>query len=240
MTALRALPDLSWQRVEFWIRQTLRDLDFRGLRVLDVGAGDGVFSCYIALQGADAVVGLEPELDGSSARAMATMRRRVQELGLDNVECRSETFQTYAAPEKSFDVVLAHNVINHLDEEAVQVLHQSDPARRAYAALLRKMYGLLRPGGVAVIADCARDNFFGRLGVRNPIAPTIEWHKHQNPEVWTRLLGEVGFVDTELHWTYPRRLRALGPLLRQRAVSYLCDSHFVIHARRAARADARA
>src|SRR6266702_4733960 len=29
--------------LEFWMRQSLRDLDFRGKTVLDVGAGNGLF-----------------------------------------------------------------------------------------------------------------------------------------------------------------------------------------------------
>ena len=234
-TAVRPLPagsDVDWGRVEFWLRQALRDIDFDGLSVLDIGAGDGIFSCYMALEGAGSVVALEPELDGSNNDARSTLLRRVANLGLSNVTCLPETFQAYAGPPGAFDVVLAHNVVNHLDEDAVSVLHESEQAREVFRGLLRRMGELLRPGGVLVLADCARSNFFGRLGLRNPVSPTIEWHKHQNPELWIRILGEAGLGETALHWTYPRRLRMLGPLLDNRIASYLCDSHFVVHARR--------
>jgi SAM-dependent methyltransferase len=233
----RGLPDLAdlrWSRVEFWLRQALRDIEFHNLAVLDIGAGDGVFSCYMALQGASHVVSLEPELDGSRSQAHAVLARRVRELNLAQIHHESATFQEFTGAEGSFDVVLAHNVINHLDEEAVVVLHEGGRARSRYQELVAKMYRLLKPDGTLVLADCAPANLFPRLGLRNPIARSIEWHKHQNPEVWMDLLTEVGFERTELHWTYPRRLRAFGALLDNRVASYLGYSHFVIHAYRGA------
>lgn len=231
---LRDLPDVRWSRVEFWLRQSLRDLDFRGATVLDVGAGHGLFSCYIAQHQAARVVALEPELDGSGAHSRLKLVERVAVLGLANVTCLAETFQDYAGPSESFDVVLVHNAINHLDEAAVVALHRDEDARDTYRALLRKCYRLLKPGGVLVVSDCARANFFAWLGVPNPVASMIEWHKHQDPDLWMRLLREVGFDRLELHWTHPRLLRGLGYFLDNRLVSFLMDSHFVLHAYRPA------
>jgi SAM-dependent methyltransferase len=235
--AVVLMPDVSgvrWSRVEFWLRQSLRDLDFRGKAVLDVGAGDGLFSCYMALQGAARVVSLEPELDGSVTNPRRTLLARVQALHLDNVTCFSDPFQDYAGPECEFDVIVAHNVINHLDEGAVAVLHRDEDARASYRALLRKFYELLKPGGVVVIADCARANIFPWLGLPNPIASTIEWSKHQDPDLWVRLLRDVGFGAPDLHWTYPRRLSAFGRFLDNRFMSFLMQSHFVLHVHRPA------
>jgi SAM-dependent methyltransferase len=226
------LPDVRWSRVEFWIRQSLRDLDFRGKQVLDVGAGGGLFSCYMALQGAARVVALEPELEGSALHPRRTLLERVDMLGLTNVVGLANTFQEYAAPGSAFDVILVHNAINHLDEEAVVALHRSEDARASYRALLGKIYELLKPGGVVVIADCARANLFAWLGIRNPVASMIEWDKHQNPNLWVRLLRDVGFDEFELHWTYPRRLRILGAILDNWFMSFLMQSHFVLHAHR--------
>ncbi len=232
--AMPDLPDVRWGRVEFWLRQSLRDLDFFGKAVLDVGAGDGLFSCYIALQDATRVVALEPELEGSRTHPRRALLDRVAALRLRNVVCLPETFQAYAGRGGEFDVILVHNAINHLDEQAVVVLHRDEGARASYRALLRKFYQLLKPGGVLVIADCARANLFGWLRMRNPVARMIEWHKHQNPELWIRLLHDVGFDGTELHWTYARRLRVLGRLLDNRFISFLMASHFVLHVHRPA------
>src|SRR2546423_1219298 len=231
------LPDvagLRWGRVEFWLRQSLRDLDFRGKAVLDVGAGEGLFSCYIGLQGAATVVALEPELEGAEHHARRMLIERVAALRLRNVTCLADTFQDYAGPDEAFDVIVAHDTINHLDERAVIALHRDEGARASYRGLLRKFYGLLKPGGVCVIADCTRANLFASLGVPNPISPTIEWYKHQSPDLWMRLMRDVGFDRADLHWTYPRRLRLLGRLLDNRFASFLLESHFVLHGHRPA------
>ena len=198
--------------------------------MLDVGAGDGLFACYMALHGASEVVALEPEQDGSSSSALRLLRARTEALKLP-IACHAQTFQDFTDEEHSFDVILAHNVINHLDEDAVTQLQTSEVARIRFRELLAKMHRLLKPDGVLILADCARDNLFPRLGLPNPLAPTIEWEKHQNPEVWRELLRQVGFAAAELHWTYPRRLRGLGPLLSRRWMSYCLDSHFVMHCR---------
>lgn len=227
MTA--AAPTAS-ARAEFWIRESVRDLPLAGTDVLDVGAGDGLFTCYIAAAGARRVVALEPEADGSDAGAAGTLRARVAAAGFRNVECRADTFQAFDAPPVTFDIVLLHHVVNHLDEAAVQRLHFDEDARARYRDLLGRCCALLRPGGVAVIVDCARENRFRWLGRLHPLAPTIEWTKHQNPEVWIALLGEVGFAPVRLYWPVARRLRVARPLIANRRMALALDSRFVLHA----------
>jgi SAM-dependent methyltransferase len=224
----------SDKRIEFWIRQSLRHLDFREKTVLDVGAGTGTFTCYLAQRGARHVVALEPDLDGSGSGAgLATLSDRVQSLGLKNVSSSNQTFQSYET-EKRFDIVLLHAVINHLDETAVMVAHEAEWARDRYRQLLGKVYQLLTPGGVAIIADCARDNVFPLLGRRNPFAPTIEWHKHQNPTIWRALCRDVGFRNIQLNWATPNRLRRFGWLVNNWPAAFLLHSHFILHAYRPA------
>jgi hypothetical protein len=75
-------------------------------------------------------------------------------------------------------VVIMFNVINHLDEDAVVVLHQDPVAFERYVTLLKNLHFRMRPGGWIVVADCARANFWPRLGLGSPFARSIEWHKH--------------------------------------------------------------
>jgi SAM-dependent methyltransferase len=223
--------DTSRGRVEFWIRESLRDLSLAGADVLDVGAGDGLFTRHIAEAGARRVVALEPEAAGSGTGAASVLERRILAAGLDNVECRRETFQSYPGAPGSFDILLLHHVVNHLDEAAVVRLHLDDDARMRYRALLGRCRELLRVGGVAVIVDCARVNLFRWLGHHHPLAPTIEWTKHQNPETWIGLLEEAGFGTIQLYWPIARRLRVARRLLANRYMALALDSRFVLHAR---------
>src|SRR5207247_11445325 len=100
------LPDVRWGRVEVWLRQSLRELDFRGKVVLAVGAGDGLLTCYIALHGAAKVVALEPELEGSTRNPRRTLLERVAALGLNNVIALADTLQDYARRGREFGVIL--------------------------------------------------------------------------------------------------------------------------------------
>src|SRR5690606_18843196 len=87
------LPGLALRRSEFWIRQSLRDAPIAGKSVLDIGAGRGLFTCYMALKGARHVVALEPDGDGSVEAPRASLLRHVQALGLENVACYPETLK---------------------------------------------------------------------------------------------------------------------------------------------------
>ena len=234
MTDLASSTGVRWDdRADFWIQQSLRQIPLSGKTVLDVGAGTGSFTCYMARQGAKQVVALEPDLDGSGdGKGLAALARRVEGLGLNNVTYRRDTFQSYEAGNGQFDIILLHAVINHLDEAAVEVAHEAEWARERYRELLEKAYRMLAPGGTLIIADAARDNLYPKLGLRNPFAPTIEWNKHQNPKLWTTLLRQAGFEKIRLSWATPKRLRSIGALLNNRAAAFVLHSHFVLHATR--------
>ena len=76
---------------------------------------------------------------------------------------------------------------------------------------------------------CSRRNFFALVGIRNPVAPDIEWHKHQAPEVWAELLGGAGFSKPRTRWSSFYQLRRPGrSLLGHRLAAYFLQSHFCL------------
>ncbi len=86
------------------------------------------------------MVGIEPEAEGSNAGSSSMFSRAVETLDLsDRVEMKVCTLQELPAPDTPYDVVMMHNVINHLDEEAVQVLHKDDAAFRRYVDILERL-----------------------------------------------------------------------------------------------------
>jgi hypothetical protein len=54
-----------------------------------------------------------------------------------------------------FDVAVAYNVINHVDEEAVETLHCDETMRARYVELVEDLRSKIRLGGSVIIADCA-------------------------------------------------------------------------------------
>jgi hypothetical protein len=151
-------------------------------------------------------------------------------LGLsDQVVYAPTTVQSFEPGDSRFDVVMLHNSINHLDEDACIHLRDDESARGTYHAILAKVGSLAECGAKLVVRDCSNYNFFALLGVRNPLAPQIEWHKHQAPGVWAALLMEVGFRNPRVKWLSYNRLYSAGKVLMgNRLVSYFLGSDFCL------------
>jgi SAM-dependent methyltransferase len=105
-----------------------------GAHVLDVGCGPGTITADMAVRVAPGrVVGIEPTpgpLEGARAHA--------ERVGADNVELRVGDVYALDYPDDAFDVVHAHQVLQHL----------GDPV-----AALREMLRVCRPDGTVAARD---------------------------------------------------------------------------------------
>jgi SAM-dependent methyltransferase len=206
-------------------------IDLHGARVLDVGCGSGAFSVWCGLQGASSVVGLEPEADGSSPGSRRRFSDLAARLHLRNVEIRNcilEKLCDEVDYSGRFSLCLMYNVINHLNEHAVVSLHSDEESRKRYREMLSGLHALLQPGGWLIVADCGRRNLWNKLGLKSPFAPNIEWHKHQEPNIWIQVLRESGFVFEDLRWAYSY------PFVQwtaNRLCNYVTRSDFVLRVR---------
>lgn len=206
-------------------------------RVLEIGAGSGVFSCLMSLAGARSVVALEPEASGSSEGVKQVFEARLARLGLENCKFIASTVQEYEEKSEKFDLIVAVASINHWDEEACMHLHEDKAAYETYISLFAKCLGFLNDNGAFILADVGRKNFFGGIksvfGIRHPMAPTIEWHKHQQPKVWARLLKDAGLSNVTWHWTCPPPIKfGIEKLISNAIMAYFTVSYFVLTASR--------
>jgi 2-polyprenyl-3-methyl-5-hydroxy-6-metoxy-1,4-benzoquinol methylase len=115
----------------------LRPFDFKGMRVLEVGAGCGALTRFLSEAGADVTA-----LEGSLRRAGIAAARCS---GDDNVTVVCDDFFGFASPCR-FDVVLLSGVL-----EYAPMIHpgsRADPVQD----FLRHAKGLLGPGGVLITA----------------------------------------------------------------------------------------
>ena len=218
---------------EAYCRRIFGDLDLRGLSLLDIGCGKGWNGLYAGTQGAARVIGLEPEFEGSTSGDLGEFRTMIGLLGLDQVEALGKTIQEFSRPGVLFDLIVSRASINHLDEEACIELRRSAEARARYLEIFRHLAAMLRPGGTLIITDSSPYNLFALLGLRNPFARRIEWHKHQPPRVWIDLLLQAGFCDPRVSWKMPLALRPLGRFAANEWVSFLLWSRFRLEMRRA-------
>jgi cyclopropane fatty-acyl-phospholipid synthase-like methyltransferase len=201
-----------------------------GRSLLEVGCGRGAWAIWAALHGAKRVVGIEPEADGSRRDQLAEFRHAVDALAISDVVAASGCkLEELPASFGYHDVVVLYDVINHLDEWAVQRLHHDSAAWAKYLLILRMLRDKVTAGGTVIVADCARANLWPQLGMSNPFAPTIEWQKHQNPKLWMDLFRSAGFRVLDCRWS---PLFPLGRVSSNRAVHYCTISHFVLRFRR--------
>ena len=219
----------SGLRYQVRAQSLFRDVHLSETHVLDVGCGPGAWSLWVALHGAERVVAIEPEAHGSTSNSLEVLRQTIKLLGLENkIQTSGSYLQELAEPECSFDVVVMYNVINHLDEEAVVCVHRDPSAFERYVANFSHLRRMVKPGAWLIIADCARDNFWNRLGVKSPFATSIEWSKHQNPQVWIEVLQRAGFIYHDLQWS---PLQPFTRLTSNWLVQYFTCSHFVLRCR---------
>lgn len=139
----------SWRTVENSAAYLLPFL-VAGCRVLDVGSGPGTITTDIASRVFPGdVFGLDASTEVTQQAA-----ERAAEAGIRNVSFVAGDAYALPFPDDSFDVVHAHQVLQHL----------ADPV-----AALREMRRVTRPGGVVA----ARDVVYGSASW-SPLLPGLE------------------------------------------------------------------
>jgi ubiquinone/menaquinone biosynthesis C-methylase UbiE len=187
----------------------LREAGLRaGMRVVEIGCGTGVMSCWLAEQEGPtgAVVGIDQsQAQVDEARALAASR------GLSNVTFEVGEANAPGAPAGSFDVAYCRLVLMHLP----------DPL-----GALRAMRALLKPGGavVAVEMDVTR-------WLCDPPSPAVERAYAINHQLGERR-GEHFRIATNLHALFDQagladvEARAELPLIRRGPTKHLLRLSF--------------
>jgi hypothetical protein len=217
------------QRLKCYLeKQLFKGIDLNGKSVIDIGGGNGLFGFYAALNGASQVVVMEHEFDGSNSGMISGFNQISKILNNPkNISHTSKVLEEYDLKNNKFDIILMHNSINHIDEQACIKLCEDKDAQLVYFNFFAKLQEISNPKCTLIICDCARANFFADLKLKNPFASSIEWEKHQNPDFWAKLLEKNNYKNPKIEWTYPNFLGNIGNLFfRNKFMAYLTISHF--------------
>ncbi|TDC20949.1 methyltransferase domain-containing protein [Streptomyces sp. 8K308] len=122
-----------WRTAENSAAYLLPELS-RGLSLLDVGCGPGTITADLAAKVAPGQVTAVDQ----AADILSTARAEAESRGLDNVRFATADVHALDFPDDSFDVVHAHQVLQHV----------TDPVRA-----LRELRRVCRPGGVVAVRD---------------------------------------------------------------------------------------
>jgi len=138
-----------------------------GMSAVEIGCGTGLVTLALCDDLADILA-----LD-TSAEAVATLRDRLRELGVGNVEVLQLDLCTTEPPVGDVDLVFSSMALHHVDDPALMVRRAAD---------------LLRPGGALCVADLdAEDGSFhsGSEAVK---------HFGFSAELMQALFSEAGLV----------------------------------------------
>lgn len=221
----------SAARMRCYVNYLFDGVPLDGRSFLDVGGGVGIFCAAARALGAARALCLEPGGAGANdgIKSVAGQGNAPEVYG-KMVEFHTTTVEAYIGGNerdtRGFDVILLHNVINHLDESACTSLHRNQSAREVYSEKIRSLTQLAAPGGVLILCDCARSNFYPAVGLTNPLMRTIEWDKHQNPSLWRELFAQSEWTHVQTSWTTPNMWGRPGRLLGNCVCSYFLLGHF--------------
>lgn len=234
------LTQQKMRQIFFRAVRTLGRFDIKGKRILEIGAGDGTLSCLMSLAGAEHVVALEPEIAGSTKGVYEKFKENINKLGINNLTLVDKTLQDYDMQPNSFDLMVSVGSVNHWDEEACINLYREPDAKQIYRDIFKNiLYGLKTRGQLSVF-EMGKWNLFSwtsnRWGIPNPLLPSVEWYKHQQPRLWAKLLHKAGFSEVTWKWFFPvppfkgAKLVLDNPIFNNPLFTYFTTSKFVIWA----------
>ena len=148
-------------------------------------------------------------------------------LGQNRIRFHQNFIDSLSKPEEC-DIVLMHNSINHIGEDIIKTILINNTSYYDYKSRLEKILSRLTKKGILIVSDCSVFNFLGNLGLKNPIAPTIDWDLHCEPHVWQKIIEDIGLRHIRTEWIARREFGNFGrKFISNKICSYFLDSHFL-------------
>lgn len=190
----------SWRTVENSCPHLIPHLNDASLKILDVGCGPGTISIDLALRVPQGfILAIDP-----SAEVIKKAQKLAHEKGITNVRFEVGSIFHWekidGIKEDSFDVVHAHQVLQHLQDPLIA---------------MKVMKKLTRIGGVVAVRDCdysAMNHYPPHPGMDKWLGLYREAAKsiHCDPDIGKRLHAiarQAGFLRCDIHasvsaWTF--------------------------------------
>ena len=205
-----------------------KDINLDGKKILDIGGGNGLASFHALDNSSNCSAWVvDPIAEGSNELMFEQYESMKKNYDPGRINFHRDYVDTLLEP-NTFDIIVMHNTINHIGEDILEDINNSSEAYAEYVSRLKTILDRLSSDGTLIVADCGSKNFFGKIGLKSPFAPSIDWHLHCEPGVWRKMIEELGFSHIKTQWTARREFGVFGKIfLANRTCSYFLNSHFV-------------
>lgn len=178
----------------------------KGLSAVDVGCGAGLLSEPMARMGAS-VTGLDPAPEN-----IAAAKAHAEAAGL-TVDYRAETIEALMANGARFDIVLALEVVEHVNDPAGFIRTLAEAARPGGLVILSTLNRSLRSYAAAIVG--------AEYVMRWLPVGTHDWQKFVRPEELETLLEDAGLEVVATHGMVPDLMAGGFRLSSDTAVNYI-------------------
>ena len=213
---------------EFYFKNYIfKNINLNNKKILDIGGGNGIASFYAlsASPNCKAWV-VDPIVEGSNTLMINQFNNLSKNFDSNQIYFHKDFINTLQEP-KEFDIVVMHNSINHIGEDIIKDVKTNHKSYDKYINRIKEILERLSKKGILIITDCGRRNFFGDLGFKNPLAPSIEWETHCEPDLWRTMIERIGLYHIKTEWTSRREFGYFGKILfANRLCSFFLNSHF--------------
>lgn len=211
----------------FILKYIFEGISLKNKSLLDLGGGNGIASFFASHSDKSCRCTIVDPFEDGSNTLMSNQYKELSKVYNNTVKLHMGYVETLPKDEK-FDLILMHNSINHIGEDIIIDIQYNQNHWKKFSLRLESILMRAKKGAKIIVADCSSKNFWNDIGVKNPLAPTIEWHLHQPPHVWKEMIEKFNFTRLSTKWTSRRELLLFGKiLLAHRLISYFTESHFV-------------
>lgn len=216
--------------------ELLYGVETRQKRVLEIGAGDGFLSHYLAVVcGTTRVVSLDSyEGAGSMPQSYQVNLRAQDALGdAALVEIVRADFRKFLSSQQ-FDIIIFVNVMHHIISSGLRLSHNPEAFAES-VSIFQRCRSMLSPAGCVLVQELGRINLCPFPKYRKAMAH-VRWNTKQPAREWVAAINAAGLRVVSIRYRLPLNLpnlRLLRGIFNNPFAACFADSSYIIRAENA-------
>ena len=214
----------------WWNDCTINGIDLGGKKILDVGCGTGIRTCYYNIMYKPKfIVGIDEWGGrGSKIESKNKFNNLINLLDLKNIKIIEGNILSQNFNSNSFDVIICSQVLHHIFSTKCS-FYKDKIILLKVIKLFLKFHKWLKPSGIVVIEEtnCLSMWRFTRILFKN-----INWDTKRKPDEWISALNKAGFKGIRIKYYVNYKLRNFKKILSNTLANFFLGSKYFIYAKK--------